>query len=52
MTKCSLYPLELFINFSVELAKREYVNGNRQQLEWAINYLEANCEHLKRGGIV
>eukprot|EP01051_Picozoa_sp_SAG22_P004429 SAG22_NODE_237_length_14221_cov_37.207832_6_plen_63_part_00 len=27
MTKCSLFPLELFINLSVELAKREYVNG-------------------------
>eukprot|EP01051_Picozoa_sp_SAG22_P020661 SAG22_NODE_4263_length_1324_cov_2.265306_2_plen_25_part_01 len=24
MTKCSLYPLELFINLSVELAKRIY----------------------------
>eukprot|EP01051_Picozoa_sp_SAG22_P001289 SAG22_NODE_49_length_24620_cov_80.053587_9_plen_100_part_00 len=32
------------INLSVELAKREYVNGNRQQLEWAINYLEANYQ--------
>eukprot|EP01051_Picozoa_sp_SAG22_P001751 SAG22_NODE_72_length_22344_cov_95.586559_18_plen_158_part_00 len=37
-------PLELFINLSVELAKREYVNGTRQQLEWAINYLEANYQ--------
>ena len=44
MTKCSLYPLELFINLSVELAKREYVNGTRQQLEWRINYLEANYQ--------
>ena len=44
MTKCSLYPLELFINLSVELAKREYVNGDREQLEWAINYLEANYQ--------
>eukprot|EP01051_Picozoa_sp_SAG22_P004527 SAG22_NODE_245_length_13962_cov_11.954555_7_plen_113_part_00 len=26
------------------VAKREYVNGNRQQLEWAINYLEANYQ--------
>eukprot|EP01051_Picozoa_sp_SAG22_P011919 SAG22_NODE_1190_length_5206_cov_1.878990_1_plen_26_part_10 len=24
MTKCSLYPLELFINLSVELANRIY----------------------------
>eukprot|EP01051_Picozoa_sp_SAG22_P018712 SAG22_NODE_3232_length_1842_cov_4.887550_3_plen_87_part_01 len=44
MTKCSLYPLELFINLSVELAKREFINGTREQLEWAINYLEANYQ--------
>eukprot|EP01051_Picozoa_sp_SAG22_P007307 SAG22_NODE_510_length_9598_cov_6.080114_1_plen_74_part_00 len=36
--------LELFINLSVELAKREYTNGTREQLEWAINYLEANYQ--------
>ena len=44
MTKCSLYPLELFINLSVELAKRIYAYGTREQLEWAINYLEANYQ--------
>eukprot|EP01051_Picozoa_sp_SAG22_P041010 SAG22_NODE_22438_length_198_cov_214.626263_1_plen_54_part_10 len=27
MTRCSLYPLELFINLSVELAKRIYAYG-------------------------
>eukprot|EP01051_Picozoa_sp_SAG22_P029633 SAG22_NODE_11085_length_501_cov_2.726368_1_plen_78_part_00 len=34
----------LFINLSVELAKRMYVYGTREQLEWAINYLEANYQ--------
>eukprot|EP01051_Picozoa_sp_SAG22_P013456 SAG22_NODE_1509_length_4263_cov_194.143612_1_plen_54_part_10 len=29
---------------SVELAKRIYAYGTREQLEWAINYLEANYQ--------
>ena len=36
--------IQAFINLSVELAKREYINGTREQLEWAINYLEANYQ--------
>eukprot|EP01051_Picozoa_sp_SAG22_P013244 SAG22_NODE_1460_length_4373_cov_4.000702_4_plen_85_part_01 len=32
------------LNLSVELAKRIYAYGTREQLEWAINYLEANYQ--------
>ena len=44
-------PHFFFVSFSIHWivwscagVQREYVNGNREQLEWAINYLEANYQ--------
>eukprot|EP01051_Picozoa_sp_SAG22_P011351 SAG22_NODE_1082_length_5646_cov_20.621597_5_plen_230_part_01 len=37
-------PSSSIINLSVELAKHIYAYGTREQLEWAINYLEANYQ--------
>ena len=39
LTKCSLYPVELYMNLSRELAAHDYTYGTKEQMEWAIIYL-------------
>ena len=39
LLRCSLFPVELYINLSRELAQHNYTYGTQAQLEWAISFL-------------
>ena len=47
LTTRSLYPVELYMNLSRELATHDYTYGTREQLEWAITYLSDKPELLQ-----